>query len=113
MLDEEVAGGVRLPAEFREPGSDVNVEVWTTIQHSAHPTKILGIAADVRTDEGSLRMPPQQPLELLHNLLERREVRVIEVSSRSGGVEVPIGTAMQFLPALVETVERLEEGNRI
>ena len=55
----------------------------------------------------------QESGELVHQLDEGGEVGVVEGAGRASRVEMPIGVAMELFPALVEAVERLEEGDGI
>ena len=61
--------------------------------------------AEMREDEGRLRVLRHQPIALPHQVLERRKPRAVEVPA--------VGKQRHLEPALVVVVERLEELRRI
>ena len=75
VLEEEVSGGKRLPAEFANAGADVDVEVGRLVEQVPNPPQIFGVAADVGADEGRARVVQNDPGKGFHNGTEGWEGR--------------------------------------
>jgi hypothetical protein len=104
MSLDQGPGGPGLPAEVRDAGGDVDVEVRVRLHHRAHPGEIFRVTAGVHGDEGGRGMRGHDGLERRHQAVEPRVL---------GVTERPVGAGQQFFDALVALVDRVEEGHRV
>ena len=104
MALDQGPGGPGLPAEFRDAGRDVDVEVRVLVHHPAHPGEIFRVAAGVHGDERRRGVRGHDGLERRHQAVEPRVL---------GVTERPVGAGQQFFEALVALVNRVEEGHRV
>ena len=74
VLGDQAGGRARLAAELGHAPGDVDDHVRVAREHAVDPVQVLGMAADVRDDEGRARVRGDQRLERLHEAREAREV---------------------------------------
>ncbi len=103
MLDEEVAGGVRLAPQLVDPCGKIDHNVGVGVEQLADRGQILGMIGHVGQEERRLGMEPDHPVPLLE------QIPLGEVRS----VEAPGGKLLQGQVVLVGGVDRQEEGRRI
>ncbi len=104
MFEHETAGGIGLAAELADAGADVHVEIGAGFQQLAHPGQVLGVAANMSTDEGGARVATDQGGQAVQDGLEGRV--------RWAG-EMPIGMVVQLFPAFIGSIQRIKKGYRV
>src|SRR5687768_15385514 len=99
VLDEEVAGGARLPADVVQYRADLRVDV-RHVEDLPEVLQVVRLPAHMGGDEGCLRVLPEEVVALCHQRIEPRHL-VLRDSTP--------GKQCQFQPALVPVVHRLIE----
>ena len=74
VLQEELAGGVRLPAELRDAGVDIHVHVRVLVELVGDGREVLGVVAEVRVDERRLRVLGDDAVQLVEQVLPLGEL---------------------------------------
>ena len=92
ILQKKLASRVRLPAEFGNPGGNVDEQVGILIEPFRHGCQILGVVVEVGPEERRLGMPGDQANELGQQFLLGRIILA---------VKQPVGMLVQLVPALV------------
>ena len=81
-FDEEVVRCSRLSPDVVEHGTHVYIHIGHLRQHFPKAAEVVGVPAHVRSDEGRLRISPEQVVALLHQLVEIRMLTWRHATSR-------------------------------
>src|SRR5262245_63355494 len=79
ILQEELAGGVRLPAEFRDSGIDIDIHVRVLVELLRDTRQVLRVVAEVRVDECRFRVLLDQAMKLVEQVMSLWELNHIKV----------------------------------